>query len=206
MHDLSIADVENAKHIFIIEDDAALAKLLKIMLDKMGYSTYVYNNAVEFLKCIPDLRPSVLISDVKMPKMSGIELQTELLALGRLMPIIFISGGATVPQSITALKQGAVDFLLKPVNKQQLKTAVEAAFELEAIKSQSLTDKATLEKRLSALAPREREVYDLMIKGYKNNEILAALGISLPTTKQYKTAVMRKLNVGSLAELIQMKS
>ena len=195
-----------SQHIFIIDDSELITDFLDIRLSKMGYSTYVYNNAVDFLKCIPDLRPSVLISDVKMPKMSGIELQTELLALGRLMPIIFISGVATVPQSITALKQGAVDFLLKPVNKQQLKTAVEAAFELEAIKSQSLTDKATLEKRLSALAPRERGVYDLMIKGYKNNEILAALGISLPTTKQYKTAVMRKLNVGSLAELIQMKS
>ena len=194
-----------AQHIFIIDDDQSMTKLLKIMFKKMGYSTYVYNNAIDFLTEIPDVSPSILITDMNISKITGIEVQAELVRLERAMPVIFISGESTVAQSIVALKQGAMDFLLKPVNQQQLKAAVESAFVLEAQKIQLAINKASLEKTLKTLSPREREVYRLMILGYNNTEILKALNISLPTTKQYKMAVMRKLKVSSLLELINFQ-
>jgi FixJ family two-component response regulator len=172
------------QHIFIIDDDKYMIKFLNNLLINMGYSVYGYSNAIDFLKAIPDVSPSILITDMKMDPMTGIELQAELVRLKRAMPVIFISGESTVPQSIAALKQGAMDFLLKPVNKQQLQTAVETAFEHQEQNSQSAIKKASLERRLNILAPREREVYDLMILGYNNGQILQTLNISLSTTKQ----------------------
>ena len=194
-----------SQHIFIIDDNASMTKLLKIMLTQMGYLTYGYSNAIDFLNAMPDVDCSILITDMNMSQMTGIELQVELGRLERTMPVIFISGEATVPQSIAALKQGAVDFLLKPINKQQLKAAVEAAFEAGVQKRLCASNKTFLASRLQILSPRELETYELLILGYNNSEILEALHISLPTTKQYKTAVMRKLNVNSLAELINLQ-
>jgi len=193
-----------SQYVFIIEDDQSTAKLLNIMLTQMGYITFLYSNAIDFLKVIPEVSPSILITDMNMTEMTGIEVQAEMARLERTMPIIFLSGESSVPQSITALKQGAVDFLLKPVNLQQLKAAVETAFESAMQTIQSAINKSSLETRLMVLTPRERDVYDLMILGYNNTEILEALSISLPTAKQYKVAVMRKLKIKSLSALIDL--
>jgi two-component system, LuxR family, response regulator FixJ len=193
-----------SQYVFIIEDDQSTAKLLNIMLTQMGYITFLYSNAIDFLKVIPEVSPSILITDMNMTEMTGIEVQAEMARLERTMPIIFLSGESSVPQSITALKQGAVDFLLKPVNLQQLKAAVETAFESAMQTIQSAINKSSLETRLMVLTPREREAYDLMILGYNNTEILEALSISLPTAKQYKVAVMRKLKIKSLSALIDL--
>ena len=194
----------SAQYIFILDDDKAMTKLLNIMLIQMGYITFLYSNAIDFLKAIPEVSPSILITDMNMPEMTGIEVQAEIVRLERTMPIIFLSGESSVPQAITALKQGAVDFLLKPVNLQQLKAAVETAFESAMQTIQSAINKSSLETRLMVLTPRERDVYDLMILGYNNTEILEALSISLPTAKQYKVAVMRKLKIKSLSALIDL--
>ncbi len=194
----------SAQYIFILDDDMAMTKLLNIMLIQMGYITFLYSNAVDFLNAIPEVSPSILITDMNMPEMTGIEVQAEMARLERTMPIIFLSGESSVPQSITALKQGAVDFLLKPVNLQQLKAAVETAFESAMQTIQSAINKSALETRLMVLTPREREVYNLMILGYNNTEILETLRVSLPTAKQYKVAVMRKLKIKSLSALISL--
>jgi len=194
----------SAQYIFILDDDIAMTKLLNIMLTKMGYITFLYSNAIDFLKAMPEVSPSILITDMNMPEMTGIEVQVEMARLERIMPIIFLSGESSVPQSIAALKQGAVDFLLKPVNQQQLKAAVESAFEASMKNIQSAINKKSLETILMVLTPREREAYDLMILGYNNTEILEALSISLPTAKQYRMAVMRKLKIKSLSELIDL--
>ena len=194
----------SAQYIFILDDDKAMTKLLNIMLIQMGYITFLYSNAIDFLKAIPEVSPSILITDMNMPEMTGIEVQAEIVRLERTMLIIFLSGESSVPQAITALKQGAVDFLLKPVNLQQLKAAVETAFELAMQTIQLAINKRSLETRLMVLTPRERDVYDLMILGYNNTEILEALSISLPTAKQYKVAVMRKLKIKSLSALIDL--
>ena len=194
----------SAQYIFILDDDKAMTKLLNIMVIQMGYITFLYSNAIDFLKAIPEVSPSILITDMNMPEMTGIEVQAEIVRLERTMPIIFLSGESSVPQAITALKQGAVDFLLKPVNLQQLKAAVETAFELAMQTIQLAINKRSLETRLMVLTLRERETYELMILGYNNTEIFEALSVSLPTTKQYKVAVMRKLKVKSLSTLIDL--
>lgn len=194
----------SAQYIFILDDDKAMTKLLNIMLIQMGYITFLYSNAIDFLKAIPEVSPSILITDMNMTEMTGIEVQAEMARLERTMPIIFLSGESSVPQAITALKQGAVDFLLKPVNLQQLKAAVETAFELAMQTIQLAINKRSLETRLMVLTLRERETYELMILGYNNTEIFEALSVSLPTTKQYKVAVMRKLKVKSLSTLIDL--
>ena len=194
------------QHVFIIEDNKDMAALLEIMLSKLGYSTAIYNNANDFLKAIPkELGSSIVITDMDMPQMTGVELQAELIRLKLILPIIFLSGQSTMPQTISALKQGAVDFLLKPVNIQQLKTAVESAFELSVQNIQSAINKASLALQLSVLSTREREVYELLILGYNNNEIRETLNISLATAKQYKAAVMSKLKMNSLSDLIDLE-
>jgi len=203
---LAKSNLRTSEHIFIIDDNDAMAKFLNIILTNLGYSTYVYSNAFDFLKAIPQVNPSILITDMNMPHMSGVEVQAELVRLERMMPVIFISGKSTVHQSITAMKQGAVDFLLKPVLKEQLISAVESAFKLSEKNIKWATNKASLETLLKNLAPREREVYELMVLGFNNNEIVKTLTIALPTAKQYKAAVMCKLQIKSLSELINLQS
>ena len=120
--------------------------------------------------------------------------------------MIFISGEASVGQSIIAMKQGALEFLINPFKNEELIAAVKSAFELVAKNNRYLIKKNALEAELKELSPRERTVFDLLIMGYNNAQIMKTLGISLPTTKQYKSAVMRKLRVSSLSELIEMQS
>ena len=204
MNTLVNSNLFDSQHVFIIEDNNDMAKLLELMLSKLGYSATVYNNAIDFLKATPKDSSSILITDMNMPQMTGVELQTELIRLERTMPIIFLSGQSTVSQTIAAFKLGAMDFLLKPVKIEQLKTAVEYAFEMSTINNQLAINKAFLESQLSVLSPREREVYELMTLGYNNTEILETLSISLPTAKQYKAEVMRKLKIRSLSELIDL--
>jgi FixJ family two-component response regulator len=206
MNTLVNSNLIEFQHVFIIEDNKDMAALLEIMLSKLGYSTAIYNNANDFLKAIPkELGSSIVITDMDMPQMTGVELQAELIRLKRILPIIFLSGQSTMPQTISALKQGAVDFLLKPVSIQQLKTAVESAFELSVENIKSAINKASLALQLSVLSTREKEVYELLILGYNNNEIRETLNISLPTAKQYKAAVMSKLKMNSLSDLIDLE-
>jgi FixJ family two-component response regulator len=141
-----------------------------------------------------------------MPGLSGVELHAELLSQGRLMPVIYVSGESSVPQSIRAMKQGAYEFLIKPFGREDLLRAVAGALEKDRRQMQSLIQRARLEAARAALSPREAQVHDLLLKGYGNREIVEQLGISLPTAKQYKSEVMRKLGVRSLAELIALST
>ncbi|MCX7105290.1 MAG: response regulator [Methylococcales bacterium] len=202
---LSTSSIDKHEHIFLIEDNEAMYRLIEIILTKAGYSVHVYTNPLVFLKAIPEFELSIIVTDMNMPLMSGVELQTELDHQGGSMPMIFISGEASVGQSIIAMKQGALEFLIKPFKNEELIAAVKSAFELVAKNNRYLIKKNALEAELKELSPRERTVFDLLIMGYNNAQIMKTLGISLPTTKQYKSAVMRKLRVSSLSELIEMQ-
>jgi len=194
------------KHIFLIDDDESMRTVLKGMLEFLGFQVYVYASAFEFLKISMQAAPAVIITDMKMPDMSGVELQAELLKRGRQIPIIFISGESTLPETISALKQGAIEFLLKPFERDQLLSAVVRGLAQDDAYMNSYVDKATLEERLKALSRREREVFELLAIGFNNSQIQEKLQISLPTAKQYKSEVMRKLNLNSLAHLIALKN
>ena len=196
----------HSKHIFLIDDDESMRTVLKGMLEFLGFQVYVYASAIEFLKVSMRAAPAVIITDMQMPDMSGVELQAELLKRGRQIPIIFISGESTLPETISAMKQGAIEFLLKPFERDQLLSAVVRGLAQDDAYMRSYVDKATLEEGLKTLSPREREVFELLAVGFNNSQIQEKLQISLPTAKQYKAEVMRKLNLSSLAHLIALKN
>jgi FixJ family two-component response regulator len=194
------------KHIFLIDDDESMRTVLKGMLEFLGFQVHVYASAIEFLKVSMQAAPAVIITDMQMPDMSGVELQAELLKRGRQIPIIFISGESTLPQTISAMKQGAIEFLLKPFERDQLLSAVVRGLEQDVAYMRSYVVQTTLAEGLKGLSPRERQVFELLAVGFNNLQIQEKLSISLPTAKQYKSEVMRKLNLSSLADLIALKN
>jgi len=196
----------SSKHIFIIDDDESMRVTLKGMLEFLGYQVHVFESAIEFLKISIQIAPVVIITDMRMPDMSGVELQAELLKRGRQIPIIFISGESTLPQTISAMKQGAIEFLIKPFDRDQILSAIVRGLEQDAAYMHSFIEKVSLEEKLKSLAPREREVFELLALGFNNAQIQEKLQIALPTAKQYKSEVMRKLNFSSLAQIIALKN
>jgi FixJ family two-component response regulator len=139
-----------------------------------------------------------------MPKLSGVQLQSELIAKGHKIPIIFISGESSDVQIVKAFKGGAFDFLLKPFSREDFLSAVERAIEKDSIAMQELIRKSRLTETLKTLSPRELQVFKLLAKGYGNKELVDTLGISLSTVKEYKSEVMYKLRLRSLSELISL--
>ena len=194
------------QHIFLIDDDVSMRETLSGLLGFMGYQVKAYTSALEFLKTPINVAPALIITDMRMPDMSGVELQAELAKRGRQIPIVFISGESTIQQSISAMKQGAIEFLIKPFERDQLLEAVVRGLNQDALNMRSYIEQSALEENLKSLAPREREVFELLALGFNNAEIQEKLQISLPTTKQYKSEVMRKLNLRSLAQLIALKN
>ena len=183
--------------IYLIEDDTSQRESIESLLAFKGYIVKSFRNANDFLKLNNIHRPSVLITDIHLPGQSGVDLHRELLKHSIDFPVIFISGESTIQQSINAMKQGAFEFLVKPFDINDLVTAIEKACNFE-LKRLSLNE---LIKRLS---PREKEVYNYLIQGFNNNELTEKMNISIPTVKQYKSEVMRKLGINSLSQLIDL--
>ena len=194
------------KHIFLIEDDQALRLDLIDALQFAGYSVHDFGDPDQFLQEFRPLVPAVLITDMRMPNKTGIQLQEELVSKGHRLPIIFISGESTDQQIVKAFNNGAFDFLLKPFGREALFSVVAKAMEKDIIAMTDHIRKAQLTESLKILSPRERQVFELMAKGYGNKELVEALGVSLPTVKEYKSEMMYKLRLRSLAELMALNS
>lgn len=195
-----------SEHVFLVDDDDALRDGIADLLCVVGYQVYSWSDGAAFLADIPRVAPAVLITDMRMPGLSGVELHAELLRLGRTLPVIYISGESTVAQSIQAMKLGAMEFLVKPFGREELLRAVATSLEKDRQQMQHLIKAARVAQARAQLSPREVQVHELMLKGYNNREIMDALQISLPTAKQYKAEVMRKLAVRSLSELISLSA
>ncbi len=191
-------------HVYLIDDNEEILSSLSRLLQFAGYSVRCWADARSFLAELPNEAPAVVVTDMQMPGMTGLQLHQALLEQGRQMPVIYLSGESSVPQAIEAMKLKAHDFLTKPFTRESLFSAISAALERDRLAMQSVIEKARFEEALRHLSPREREVHGLLIKGFSNNEIVNALEISLPTAKQYKSEVMRKLGVRSLSQLIEM--
>jgi FixJ family two-component response regulator len=196
--------VNSKKTIFLIEDDEGLRSDLERALQFCGYTVFSYANPQQFLSEFKPLVPAVLVTDMRMPKLSGVELQSELVEKGHKIPIIFISGESSDEQIVKAFKNGAFDFLLKPFSREDFLSAVARGIEQDSIAMQGLIQKTRLDEALKTLSPRELQVFNLLAKGYGNKELVDALGISLSTVKEYKSEVMYKLRLRSLAELISL--
>jgi two-component system, LuxR family, response regulator FixJ len=188
--------------IVLLEDDASMRTSLTQVLRFADHTVQAFSSALEFLALSASTRPTLLITDMRMPGMTGVELQAALLARGWDIPMIFISGESTVQQSVIALKQGAIEFLIKPFGRTELLSAVERGIAINIRQDQTALENTAYESQLRTLSRRERQVFELLAAGYSNAELVKTLGISLPTAKQYKAEVMRKLNLRSLSELI----
>lgn len=193
-----------AGHVDVVEDDDSLRNTINDLLAFAGYRVRTWRDAESFLDNLPQTAPAVVVTDMRMPGLSGVEMHTQLIERGRSMPVIYISGESSVPQSISAMKLGAMDFLVKPFSREDLLKAVAAGIEKDRHQMRQMIEQARFDESLLQLSRREREVMDLLVRGFNNNEIMDALHISLPTTKQYKSMVMRKLGVRSLSQLMQL--
>ena len=190
--------------VLVVEDDSALRESLRTVLTRAGHVVHCWADPAGFLEALPAVSPCVIVADMRMPGCSGIEMCRRLRARGVELPIIFISGESSLQEGIDAMKFGAIEFLVKPFGLDELLTAIDKGLQLDQERLRRIQACAASGGRLKLLTPREREVVGLLRKGYSNSEIMSTLGISLPTAKQYKSEVLRKLDVRSLSQLIQL--
>ena len=190
---------KNKITIFLIEDDPSQIKSIESLLEFKGFVFQSFKNAMDFLTLSDISRPAVLVSDMCLPDLNGVELYKALTDRGEDIPIIFISGESSIQQSIDAMKQGAIEFLIKPFDINDLTNAIEKAARIEY-------KRVNLKTLLKNLSPREKQVFDLLIQGLNNSELMKKINVSLPTAKQYKSEVMRKLGVKSLSELMNLSN
>jgi FixJ family two-component response regulator len=190
--------------VFVIDDDSSVREAIKSLIRSVGMRVETFASAQEFLQCRrPDL-PACLVLDVRMPGLSGLDLQHELAQAHIRIPIIFITGHGDIPMSVQAMKAGAVEFLTKPFRDQDLLDAIKQAIERDRATRQQQSGMADLRQRFEHLTPREREVMALVVAGLLNKQIAIKLGISEITIKLHRHQVMQKMVADSLAELVRM--
>ena len=193
---------ENKGYLYILDDDASFRDSLRHAFVSLGYQVWVFGSPQELLQFSNICWPAVLITDVRMPGKSGVELQQDLIEANLGIPLIFMSGESTVQEAILGMRQGAIDFLEKPFAVEALLVSVERALELQRVNLAKTYRESVRTERLKRLAPREREACQLMTQGYANPRIAIEMGLSLDTVKQYKKNVYTKLGIGDLAALI----
>jgi two-component system response regulator FixJ len=190
--------------VHVIDDDEAVRESMSFLLDTAGFAARTYESAVEFLARIETLEDGCIVTDVRMPELSGLDLVRRLNALGMRMPVIVITGHGDVPLAVEAMKSGVVDFLEKPFNDDTLLASIKSALSGRARSEQQDSDKLRFEATLAGLSPRERDVLTGVVAGKPNKIIAYELGISPRTVEVYRANVMTKSGAGSLSELVRM--
>jgi len=188
---------------FIVDDDAGVRDSVALMLGLLGYRTAVYDSAEAFLSAYQPDWAGCVVADLRLPGMSGLELQSELRARESPLPVVIITAHGDVPTARAAFQAQAVDFLEKPFDDEQLRSAIDAAFAMEEQRIEHASDLRDDAARLSRLTAREREVMEQATRGLHAKEIAAALGISPRTVEVHKTRLMAKLGVRNVAELVR---
>lgn len=189
------------QHVYVIDDNKVVAMALSDTLQRLGYSTEVYNDPLVFLRESMPVSPAVILLDMRMPSMSGVELQKRLLELGRKTPIIFISGEWQSSEIVMGMKQGALDFLFKPFNLDELLTVIQKALSKDLQNSLATSRQLSMRERYNSLTPREKEVCALLVAGLLSKQVAAQLGITNATIKVHKSRVLEKMQATSLQQL-----
>lgn len=190
--------------VFVVDDDLAIREWLEVLLKAAGHSVVSFASGPAFLEAYRQDQPGCLVLDIRMPEMSGLELQARLKERDALLPVIFITSHGDVPMAVEAMRSGAVDFLLKPFHDTDLLDRVRHALALDAANQAERTEFAAIRERIASLTPRELEVMHLVVQGKANKVIATDLNLSQRTVEIHRARVMDKMAAASLAHLVRM--
>ena len=196
--------MSDAPTVFVVDDDDLIRSTLQSCVESIGLAVETYASPVAFLDKCDASRSGCLILDVRMPGMSGLQLQEALQEKGILLPIIFLTGHGDVPNAVRAMRQGAVDFMEKPFNVQALLDLIQKCVERDLQERQTAGIRNSVLANLNDLTAREREVMDLVVAGSSSKEIARNLGISPKTVESHRARIMLKMDAGSVVDLVQM--
>ncbi|MFO0336565.1 MAG: response regulator FixJ [Pseudomonadota bacterium] len=195
---------EKPATVFVVDDDDAVRTSLRLLLKSVGLPVETHASAQEFLDAFDPDRAGCLVLDIRMPGMSGLELQQKLNDLHAIIPIVFITGHGDVPMAVEAMQHGAVDFIQKPFRDQDLIDRINQALEKDRENRAGLRERDAIRRRMEELTPREREVLELVTQGKANKVIAGDLNVSQRTVEIHRARVMEKMGASSLAHLVRM--
>ncbi len=190
--------------VFVVDDDAAVRESLSLLIRSMSLAVEAFDSAPAFLEACDPARPGCLVLDIRMPGMSGIDLQEHLRSRDIPLPVIFITGHGDVSMAVRAMKSGAIDFIEKPFNDQQLLDRINQALELDRVNREVRDERDSVAAKIDLLSPREREVMKRIVRGEANKVIAIDLGLSERTVEIHRAKVMAKTGARSLAQLVSM--
>jgi two-component system response regulator FixJ len=190
--------------VYVVDDDDAIRDSLRFLLKSVGLQSETFSSAAEFLESFEPPRHGCLIADIRMPGMSGLELQHELNSRHIELPLIFITGHGDVPMAVNAMKSGAADFIQKPFRDQELLDRIHKALQSDLERSASRQEELEIRKRLATLTARETEVMEKVVQGCANKVIALDLGVSQRTVELHRARVMHKMGVRALADLVRL--
>jgi len=190
-------------HVYLVDDDASMRTSLCRMLRELGYNVHDFASAKDFIEHSVPISPAVILLDMQMPDMTGLDLQEELARIGRKTPIVFISGQSHPQQIVKSLKKGAMDFLFKPFNLEDLLNSVADAIEFDRRQLKRVSKDVEVKRYFATLTPREKEVCHLLVQGLLNKDIAVRLGTTDATIKVHKARVMEKMRADSLQALVK---
>jgi len=190
--------------VYVVDDDASSRQSLEFLIRASGYTVRAFPSSKAFLASPRPETPACLVLDVRMPGLTGLELQGELAKMGVRLPIIFITGHGDIPMSVQAMKAGAVEFLTKPFREDTMLRAITLAIDRDRVAHRDRLEMAELRRRHARLTPREREVMASVVTGLLNKQVAAELGASEKTIKAHRGKVMQKMEAASLADLVRM--
>jgi FixJ family two-component response regulator len=196
--------MSRAPVVFVVDDDPSVRSSLKFLISTVGLQVESFDSADTFLHRKPPDAPSCLVLDVRLPGLSGLDLQRELAARNIRIPIVFVTGHGDIPMSVRAMKAGAVEFLTKPFHDQDLLDAIRIALERDRARRQQEKEVTALQQRFASLTPREREVISMVASGLLNKQIAGHLGTVEDTVKVQRSRAMGKMQAQSLADLVRM--
>jgi FixJ family two-component response regulator len=190
--------------VMVVDDDAGVRNAMRVLLKSVGLESALYASAQEFLEGYESTQPGCLLLDIRMPGMSGLDLQQQLNLRGAVIPVIFMTGHGDIPMAVEAMQHGAFDFLQKPFRDQDLLDRVQRALSRDTENRSRLRHTDRIRERLASLSPREREVLNLVTQGKANKMVASDLGVSQRTVEIHRAHVMQKMEASSLAELVRM--
>lgn len=197
--------MSNDQTVFIVDDDEGVRDGLSLLLETVGQPCELYECGGDFLDAYDDNKRGCLVLDIRMPRMTGLDLQKKLQEMGSTLPIIFITGHGDIPMAVEAMRRGALDFIRKPFREHDLLERINEALGIDADAYRKACDREELAEKLSSLSDRELEVFDRVADGRMNKVIAADLGISERTVEVHRGQVMKKLGVRTLAQLVRIK-